>query len=154
MNSKALGYAALVLFFSSIFFPVLKIGNLGFNSVYIIRHWSEFTANENGEGMQYLLIGVATMYLALVAGILAVIYDHWKNARGIYLIAVLSGLISIVAFHMGYSEYLKAMVSSQGARSLGSFVYLLMGPGDGILLEALGATLATLAYGARECREA
>lgn len=153
MNSRALGVAAVLLFFSALFFPVLKIGNMGFSPVHISMHWGEFSSETSGQdvGAQYILAGTILLYLALATGLLALFYDYKRNVRGMYGVVVLVALASIMIYGIGYVNYAETMdrmMKSQGWEALAGIFYALIGPGEAILLEALataaaGAALAT-----------
>jgi len=155
-TSKSFGVMSLILLFSALFFPIIKIGNMGLSPVYFILHLGELSGSSGSSmtsggvpGISDIAVGVALMFIALIAGVMAVDLHFRKDNRKTYIVVLLFALLSIVEFSLGYSSLAHAMVKSLSPNSLGDLTglaYVLIGPGDAILLEAFAAALAGAAF--------
>ncbi|MCE4619847.1 MAG: hypothetical protein F7C33_02365 [Desulfurococcales archaeon] len=100
-------------------------------------------------GISDIAVGVALMFISLIAGIMAVDLHFRKDNSKMYIVVLLFTLLSIIEFSIGYSSLAHAMVKSLSPNSLGDLTdlaYVLIGPGDAILLEAFAAALAGAAF--------
>ena len=140
MNSRALGLAALVLLVAALFLPAVRVGNTPVYPVALMKDWGRW---DREPGSTEILFGVAALFLAAVAGVVAVVSDE----RAAYALVVLIVLVSLASTAVGFNTYYNEALKK--SKDLAAFFYTMLGPGEAFLAEALAAAMAAAALLAR-----